>query len=243
VREQLLEGFLLRLARTRDADAYALRGGMLVRQWGPAAHRPVRDVDLVCALPPSPRDVRQRLHEVLSHQLSDGVEFDADRFRVDAIPIGFKLFAAGEVDGRPAEIGVDLAFAVDAWPAALQRPFHGARGIAMLGMCAHEMVIATKLAVTTELGARAWRPKDLADIWLALRRFASSSMTSLGEALEHRAGTVQDAVAILSAPWWLEMPAAMRWARHVAARPFVPCELAVAIAEIRSALAPLASMP
>jgi hypothetical protein len=231
---------LLRLAKARDADAFALRGGMLVHQWMPQARRPVGDLDLVCALPLRRRDLRERLREVLARELADGVVFDAERFRVDRIPIGLTLFAAGDVDGRPAEIAVDLAFGVDVWPAAVRGSLVAARGTAPLGMCTHEMVLATKLAVTAELGARDWRPKDIADTWLALRRFPASS---LGAALERRFGTADAGVAILAAPWWHDMRAAMRWARYVDRRPCVPTELAVAIAEIRAELAPFARTP
>src|SRR5687768_9450643 len=97
-RQRLLEGFLLRLATVRDADAFALRGGMLVNQWLPEAHRWIDDVDLVCALLYRPHDLRLRLHEVLRREAGDGVDFD-DRFRVDAVTFsghpGLKLFAAG----------------------------------------------------------------------------------------------------------------------------------------------------
>jgi hypothetical protein len=240
VRDRLREGFLLRLARTRDADAFALRGGMLVHHWIPDAHRPVGDIDLVCALPFRPRDLRQRLFEVLAHDLPDGVTFDAERFRIDRIAIGLELFAAGEVDGSPFEIAVDLAFGIDVWPATVRRPLLAERGTAPIFTCAPEMVIATKLAVTAELGVHGWRPKDVADLWLAIRRFPPSSMTRLGGAFERRVGSPHEAIAVLDASWWCEPRAAMRWARFVARRPFVPRDLEVVLAELRDALAPLA---
>lgn len=217
----------MRLAGARDADAFALRGGALVHRWVPEARRPVGDLDLVCALPRSHRDLRERLRDVLARRVSDGVAFDAERFRLDVIPIGFRLFAAGEVDGRPAELAVDLAFGVDVFPAAVRVP--GA-----VAECPHGMVIATKLAVTAELGAHAWRAKDLADLWLAVRRFSAESV---GPALKRRAGTAAAATQVLAARWWREPRAAMRWARHVARRALVPLELSVALADVRSALA------
>src|SRR5215510_13547122 len=54
-RHRLLAGFVRRIAEGDDADAFALRGGMLVRHWFPASRRPARDVDLVCR---SPYDLR-----------------------------------------------------------------------------------------------------------------------------------------------------------------------------------------
>jgi hypothetical protein len=244
-RQRLLEGFLLRLATVRDADAFALRGGMLVDHWLPEAHRRVDDVDLVCALPYRRDDMRLRLHEVLCRDASDGVVFDADRFRVDAVTFsgrpGLKLFATGRVDGVFAEITVDLTFQLDVWPTAIQRDVATKRGSATLWACTHEMVIATKLGVIAELGPREWRPKDLADIWIALRRFSSSSV--LAETFERRLGAAHVADEILTRSWWNDERAAMRWGRYVARQAYVPDALDVVIAEVRDNLAPFARTP
>ncbi len=140
MRQRLLEGFLLRLAAVRDADAYALRGGMLIHQWMPETRRSVGDIDLVCALPYQPRDLRQRLHEVLRRDANDGVVFDAERYRVDPMihsgHRGLELFAAGRADGVFAEITVDLTFQLDVWPAATRSVLTAERGSAALWTCA-----------------------------------------------------------------------------------------------------------
>jgi len=247
-RDRLLDGFVLRLARVRDADAYALRGGMLVRHWLPEAGRVVRDLDLVCALPYRPRDVRQRVAEILRVALGDGVDFEADRFRIDPVACGDHamavLFAAGRVDGELAEITVDVTFGLDVWPAAMRDVVTAERGVAPVWTCGHEMVVATKLAVIAELGAREWRAKDLADIWCALRRFSPArSLPAIGEAIERRSGDAAAGVAVLAAPWWRAPHAAMRWGRQVARQPYVPGELDAVLAEVRDALAPLAPKP
>jgi hypothetical protein len=247
-RQQLLEGFLLRLAAGRDADAFALRGGMLVHHWLPDARRSIRDVDLVCALPYHPRDLRHRLHEVLRREAGDGVAFDAERIRVDRVTHnarpGLELFATGRVDGVFAAITVDFTFQLDVWPAATRSVLAAERGSAALWTCAHEMVIATKLGVIAELGPREWRPKDLADIWIALRRFSpASSVAVIGEAFERRLGAAHAADTILAHSWWHDERAAMRWGRYVARQTLVPGELDVVIAEVRDKLAPLARTP
>jgi hypothetical protein len=243
-RRQLLKGFLLRLAAVRDADAFALRGGMLVDQWLPEAHRSIDDVDLVCALPYRHHDLRLRLHEVLRREAGDGVVFDAERFRVDTVTFsgrpGLKLFAAGRVDGVFGEITVDLTFQLDVWPTAKRSIIAGERGSATLWTCTHEMVVATKLGVLAELGPREWRPKDLADIWIALRRCRPVSSVVLGETLERRFGVAHAADAILTNPWWHDMRAAMRWGRYVARQALVPDALDAVIAEVRDKLAPFA---
>jgi hypothetical protein len=234
-RERLLEGFMLRLARAPDADAFALRGGMLVRTWVPGAARPIRDVDLACALAFEPRAIRARLRAMLAdREVADGVVFEAGRFRIDHWPdgAGLTLCAAGDVDGEPAEMTADLWFDVDIWPAARRGTVTTARGAFELWLCPYELVVASKLGVLAELGPRHWRAKDLADIWLALRRFAPGrSLRVLGEAIERNCGDRWE--PMLSAAWWREPRAEHRWARTDVA-------LAGVVAEVRRALAPIA---
>ena len=235
-RQRLLEAFVLRLAASPEAEAYALRGGMLVHSWLPGAGRRVRDVDVVCSLPYRPREMRPRLREVLATQLADGVAFDAERFRVDtawphSTQPGLVLFAAGKVDGARGEIKVDLTFELPVWPQA-QR---SAVGAATLWTCPHEMVIATKLQVIAELGPREWRAKDVGDLWHVLRRFPVA-VGVLGEAIERRR---LDLHALIAGSWWREREAGVRWARYATQLPSVPLDLEAATSEIRHHLAPL----
>jgi len=225
VRQRLLDGFVRRLAVARDADAYALRGGMLIQTWIPG--RVVRDIDLVCRLPYQPRDLHARLGELLARELADGVVFD-EVYRVDALPRvrALQLFARGEVEGVAAELSVDLAFGIDVWPRAARHPVAGA----LPWSCPQELIVATKLKLLDELGPTGWRTKDLADLWQLLRR--DPPLAILGEACE-RTGA---ATAILERPWWREGRAAERWARRAAADPTVPWELAGVLAELRARL-------
>ncbi len=229
----------MRLAVARDAEAFALRGGMLVRMWVP--ERRVRDVDVVCSLPYRPREMRERFRDILATHIDDGVVFDADRFRVDLVwpaspQPALELFTVGEADGAVAEMTVDVTFQLAVWPAAKQRVVETARGTAMVWTCPHEMVIGTKLRVIAELGPREWRPKDLADLWLVMRRFPSTSM--LGEAIERCLVGTKSAHDILTSSWWRERDAASRWSRFVSRNPLP--SLDAVIAEVRTNLSPLA---
>lgn len=226
----------MRLAAGRDAEAFALRGGMLVRSWVP--ERRIRDVDLVCSLPYRPREMRERLREILTRHLDDGVVFETERFRIDLMrsegsQATLTLFAIGEADGAVAEITVDVTFQLDVWPAAKRCAVETTRGTAMVWACPREMVISTKLRVIAELGPREWRPKDLADLWLVMRRFPTASFSVLGEAIERCLGTT-GARDILAASWWREGVAASRWARYSTS------SLDAVIAEVRHHLSPLA---
>jgi len=221
----------MRLALAPEADAFALRGGMLVRSWMPASGRRIRDADLVCDVSFRPRELRAVLRAILANRaVEDGIVFDAERFRVDTAAPNAKLFAAGEVDGELAEMTVDFTFGLDVWPAASRCTLAMTRGAARLNVCRHEMVIATKLGVIAELGVREWRPKDLADIWLALRRFGPTRSTA--EAIERRAASVHE----LDAPWWRGPRAHMRWDRFAVRHPALPRHLDAVLAEVRANL-------
>jgi len=246
-RERLLEGFMLRLAAVRDAEAFALRGGLLVRAWVP--ERRARDVDLVCSLPYRPREIRVRLRELLATRLDDGVVFDPDHIRIDRVwpaspQPGLKLFAIGEAEGAVAEMTADLTFQLDVWPAATRRALTTTTASTQVWTCPLEMVIGTKLKVIAELGPREWRPKDLADLWLVMRRCPPASVRVLGEAIERcfsrTPGLEPD---ILTTSWWRDRRAASRWSRFVVRHPAVPIDLDAVIGEVRDHLSPVARQP
>jgi len=222
---------LLRVAASPDAEAFALRGGMLVRSWLPSVPREARDLDLVCRLPYRPREMRTRLGAMLAdRRIDDGVVFDAARFRVDTVRPrsahpALELFASAELAGTHAEITVDITFGLDVWPAAARSE----RGV---WLCSHEMVIATKLGVIAELAPREWRPKDLGDIWLALQRFAPAAR--LGETFERRGQQVR---AILSSAWWDGPRAEFRWGRYAVCHPSLPGTLGAVLGDVRDKLA------
>ncbi len=240
-RHRLLGGFVRRIAEGADADAFALRGGMLVRHWFPESRRPARDVDLVCRLPYNLRSMRALFARTLGRELADGVVFEADRFRVDKIQTatphpGMRLFAVGRVDGTFGEISIDTTFDLPIWPDAV-------RGVLRLGgevpfwLCPKEMLVGRKLQVLAQLGPHRWRPKDLSDVWMILRGGVSSS---LGDAIE-RAFTGHDHAPfedLLTSSFWSDRSSDARWSRFVGQLPrgVVPEHATTLAADVRSAL-------
>lgn len=253
-RHRLLEGFVLRLARQPDADAFVLRGGMLVRQWFPDADRPALDVDLVCRLPFDEDDLRARLTRALAEPgVNDGVRFDPTRVRlrpiwVDTPAPGIRVFARAHVDGRPIDLRADLTFGLDPWPEPVRSRFVGERGEATLWMCRPESVIGRKLQVTANLGARHWRAKDVADLSWMLGRFDLDPRV-LGAAVEASlvgcAETFDDVRAALAPGAWLDAPLAeSRWHQQLGeAGRFdagaLPDDFAAVVGQVRARLAPL----
>src|SRR5437764_13786560 len=84
-RHRLLEGVLLRLARLPDAGGLVLRGGMLLRHWFHPLPRPAGDLDLVATSSFGVEEVTRLFLPLFTAGGSDGVTFDAERARAEAI--------------------------------------------------------------------------------------------------------------------------------------------------------------
>ncbi|WP_207212010.1 nucleotidyl transferase AbiEii/AbiGii toxin family protein [Promicromonospora panici] len=70
-----LEGFLARLAASKHAAGFVLKGGVLMAAF--AARRPTRDVDLAASgFPNDIDDVAERVRQIVAVDLDDGLEFD-----------------------------------------------------------------------------------------------------------------------------------------------------------------------
>ena len=224
VRRVLLEGFVLRLARCPDVEAFALRGGMRMRQV--FVGRTVGDVDLVWRGGAFP-ELRPLVGRVLSTPLDDGARFDAERFRIDDVVVrgrrmGARVVAAGWVNGVGADFTVDVHRRLDFGSEPIRRPLQVERGTGHLWMCEPETLIGRKARVTASLGPRSWRPKDLADLY-RLVRHPSLDRDRLAAGLHAGCDGCPDArdavrEAFGSPSWWTNRRARARW-RQWAPRP------------------------
>ena len=247
-RHRLLDGFVRRLAEGADADAFALRGGMLVRHWFPTSRRPAQDVDLVCRLPYDLRAMRALFARTLARDVVDGVVFEADRFRVDRIQTatphpGMRLFAVGRAGGVFGEITIDTTFAMPIWPDAVRERLRvGASGEVPFWLCPPEMLVGRKLQVLAQLGPQRWRPKDLSDVWMILRGDLPRGF--LGEAIERAFAGYDHAPVedLLAGAFWTDRAADVRWSRFVGELPrgVVPARPAALARDIGRALRPFA---
>ncbi|MEN0066573.1 MAG: nucleotidyl transferase AbiEii/AbiGii toxin family protein [Myxococcota bacterium] len=237
----LLEAFLRRIARDPEAEAFALRGGMLVRHWFPEMGRIARDVDVVCAWPFDPPAVRRKLAGLLARDVGDGVQF-APRFRTDIIwpdtpHPGIRLIAPGRLGGEWDELHADLTFRLPVWPEASVKELRVEGGSPRLALCPPEMLIARKITVTANRGPRAWRPKDLVDLWWMLEHGSPSTRT-VGEAVERTLSLAawRDGPARLA--FWQDPMAASSWGRFLRFQPSlrVPRDLARVVGDVRARL-------
>ncbi|MDE0096654.1 MAG: nucleotidyl transferase AbiEii/AbiGii toxin family protein, partial [Gammaproteobacteria bacterium] len=80
-----IERLLYRLAQSRYADRFVLKGAMLLMTWFNEPFRGTRDLDLLGYGDPTPEAVLAVIREVLGLEQPDGVVFDTGAVRVTDI--------------------------------------------------------------------------------------------------------------------------------------------------------------
>ena len=80
-----IERLLFRLAQSRHADRFVLKGAMLLMTWFNEPFRGTRDLDLLGYGDPAPDAVLDVFREMPGQEQPDGVVFDAGAMRVSRI--------------------------------------------------------------------------------------------------------------------------------------------------------------
>ena len=173
-----IERLLYRLAQSRHADRFVLKGAMLLMTWFDEPFRGTRDLDLLGYGDPSPEGLVDIFKEVLAVDGEDGVAFDVDGVRISRIREdnqygGLRLRTTADIGGARIAANVDVGFG-DAtepvpetldYPALLDMPAPRLRGYA------RETVVAEKFQAMVALGTANSRMKDYYDIWVLSQSF------------------------------------------------------------------------
>jgi len=251
-RHRLLEGVLLRLARLPDAGGLVLRGGMLLRHWFRPLPRPALDLDLVAPGPLTVEEAADRYLPLFADAaVADGVTFEADRLHVEAIwqhtdNPGVRIHACGAVGEDEIDFQVDITGGPPPRPDPVLGDLPTACGQpARVWMCRPESVVGHKVQALWHLGMMGWRPKDLGDLRLLLRRMPLDP-AALREAtaayFADLGGTGADARALFGASsWWGMKLSSARWHQFVQSSRGrgEPANLAEVVAEVAARLAPM----
>jgi hypothetical protein len=251
-RHRLLEGVLLRLARRPDAGDFILRGGVLLRHWVRPVPRPAQDLDLVTTAPFGVADATRLFHALFTAQgVEDGVTFDAERARAEAICLdtgspGVRVFASGHAGGDEVDFHVDVTVGPPPRPAPVFGELPTACGEpARVWMCRPESIVGQKMQALTHLGMLCWRPKDLDDLRLLLERVpidAGEAAGAVAALFADLGRTADDARAVFGpSSWWGMKRSSARWLDFVKAsrRRDVPRDLAAVAAFVAGRLAPV----
>ena len=173
-----IERLLYRLAQSRHADRFVLKGAMLLLTWFEEPFRGTRDLDLLGYGDPAPDAVLEVFREVLGQDQPDGVVFDAGAVRIGRIREenaygGLRVRATADVGGARIAVNVDVGFG-DAtepppewldYPVLLDMPAPRLRGYT------RETVVAEKFQAMVDLGMANNRMKDYYDVWIISQVF------------------------------------------------------------------------
>lgn len=173
-----IERLLYRLAQSRHAERFVLKGATLLMTWFDEPFRGTRDLDLLGHGDPTPESVLDVFKEVFGHEEQDGVRFDADGARISRIREdneygGLRIRTTADIGGARIAINVDIGFGDATEPAAqmldfpvlLDMPTPRLRGYA------RETVIAEKFQAMVALGMTNSRMKDYYDLWILSQSF------------------------------------------------------------------------
>lgn len=238
VRHHLLTGLITRVARTPEASAFVLRGGMLTRAWIAPHRRPTSDLDFVGDFEFSVEGTLHRLRPALEVALPDDVVIDRERVVARGIWLdsefpGVHVELAIGLGRADQTASIDIGFRDPLVPEASWIEVAGTRVRAVRP----ETQVAWKLHCLAEMGT-SWRPKDVADLWLITRRVtleAAALPPAIAAAFESRHFTLDQARTVFEAPHWQTKTGRIRWEPYRKQFP----ELAPVVADLRAWLEPI----
>lgn len=164
-----LEGFLARLAASKYADDFVLKGGVLMAAF--AARRPTRDIDLAAhSFSNDLAEVEERVRDIISIEKNDGLEFEADSVNGELIRDaadynGVRVKIIARLATARIALHADINFGDPIWPAPTEAilPLLLGGTLRLSGYPDH-MVLAEKIVTAIERGEQNTRWRDFTDI-------------------------------------------------------------------------------
>jgi hypothetical protein len=190
----VLECFLARLAGTRFASKFVLKGGVLLAAFG--ERRPTRDIDLQAQnFDHEPTAILAAITEIAAEDLDDGVRFDTsgaatEIIRDEDLYPGVRIsFAARLATARPRlHVDVSVGDPINPAPAKVTLPRVLGGEIIVRGYPL-AMVHAEKIVTAVARGTTSTRWRDFADIYLLARHHpvdGDELCASVREVARHR---------------------------------------------------------
>jgi len=249
-----LECFLDRLTRSRFAEQFVLKGGVLLAALG--VRRPTRDIDLAArALDNDTQTMLTVAKEIAAIELDDGIVFDADHASVEVIRedgpySGARIKLGGTLSRAVLRLHVDINVGDPIWPepqpVQLPRLLDGM--LEIRGYSA-EMVLAEKIVTAIARGTANTRWRDFVDIYSLTQRHDIDGKVlqqSMQRVAEYRAVTLASLQTVLEGYADIAQPRWLAWVRKQRLESSVPeqfsavLDLVVRFSELVIAEAPTA---
>jgi hypothetical protein len=171
-----LESFLERLTRTRHADSFVLKGGVLLAAYG--LRRPTKDIDAEALdIPVTPEHLASVVIDVAAVAAGDGVVFDPATTRIERIRDladypGIRVHVHAQLHTWHRVIGWDVSTgdAIVPAPRVVLLPRVLGEDLRIVGY-APETVVAEKTVTILERGTTSTRWRDYVDIVAMMDRY------------------------------------------------------------------------
>lgn len=173
-----MERLLCRVAASRHADRFLLRGALLFSLWYDEPHRPTRDADLLGIDPADADGLVATFEEIAGIDLNDGIAFDRGSVRAAAIREvvdygGLRLRLSGRINNVRCALQVDVGHGDAVTPEPRTAVFPAlleGLGAPTLRVYPVYTVVAEKYQAMVSLGLANSRMKDFFDVAVIARR-------------------------------------------------------------------------
>lgn len=176
-----MERFLYRLSKTRYADKFILKGGLLFYVWNISLRRPTRDIDFRGYVAGDSKTLSKIIHEVIAVSApEDGLVFNSESISVDETQLDadyqgilVKLVASLERTRIPVQIDIGFSDELTLKAETIEYPniLPDLETVQLKGY-PKETVVAEKFHAMIRHGDLNSRMKDYYDLWLISQTFA-----------------------------------------------------------------------
>jgi predicted nucleotidyltransferase component of viral defense system len=187
-----MERFLYRLSKTRYADKFILKGGLLFYVWNLPLRRPTRDIDFRGYVSSKGKDLFKIIKEVIAISVpEDGLVFDSESVSVEETQIdadyqGIRIKLTALLGRSKIPIQIDIGFSdeLTSKVESIEYPniLPDLKAAQMKGY-PKEAVVAEKFHAMVRHGELNSRMKDYYDLWLLAETFEFKG-ASLQKAIE-----------------------------------------------------------
>ena len=245
-----MERFLYRLANSKYATQFILKGALMLRVWEAPQSRPTMDVDLLGITSNDEDNLTAQVREILSTDVEpDGLQFDsasvtAEKIIEDADYHGQRVRFHGSLGTARIDMQLDIGFGdvvfpepeLSKYPTILDFP------APQLRCYSRESAIAEKFETMVKLGELNSRMKDFYDIWMLARQFDFDS-ASLAEAIRktftQRQADLPASVVALSKEFGQAKQSQWNAFRKRLGQDYVPVEFEDILSVLRTFLEPV----
>jgi hypothetical protein len=174
-----MERFLYRLASSKHASRFVLKGALMFRAWNAPMSRPTRDIDLLGRMDSKVTAVVPVFKDVCNQTVEpDGLFFHTDSvagqaIKEDADYSGVRVTFLATLQNSRIAMQIDIGFGDVLTPAAVATEYPTILDLPAprLKGYSRETVVAEKFEAMVKLGLVNSRMKDFYDIWLLSQQF------------------------------------------------------------------------